>query len=122
MTPAKGASGCPKAGVLSFSPDLSPIIQEIVDRPDWVPDNALSLLIFDGHPDCWGRRRVATWDDQPSNAPLLTVRFCDLISDLDRNRVVDVLDVASVAANWRSMPEPGSPYDPDQDGDVVSSQ
>ena len=33
------------AGVAQRTPDLSPLIQEIVDRPGWAPGNSIALII-----------------------------------------------------------------------------
>ncbi len=52
------------------SPDLAPIIQEIVDRPGWQPGNPLVLLVEGS-----GRRTAKAFDGDPTAAPQLTVEL-----------------------------------------------
>lgn len=57
------------------SPELEPILQEIVDRPNWAENNALVLTL--STPAGNGIRRAQSYDGQPLNAPLLVVTFAD---------------------------------------------
>jgi hypothetical protein len=52
------------------SPDLSPVIQEIVDRSGWSPGNSLALIISGT-----GRRTAFSYDGQPALAPRLHLTF-----------------------------------------------
>jgi hypothetical protein len=52
------------------SPDLSPIIQEIVDRSGWASGNALVLMVSGS-----GRRTAEAYDGEPNLAPKLHVAF-----------------------------------------------
>uniref|UniRef100_A0A7S4SBN9 DUF1501 domain-containing protein n=1 Tax=Ditylum brightwellii TaxID=49249 RepID=A0A7S4SBN9_9STRA len=52
------------------TPDLSPIIQELVDRSGWVLGNSVVLII-----NGTGTRVAEAWDGDPKNAPLLVVTY-----------------------------------------------
>ena len=55
------------------TPDLSPVIQAIVDQPGWAPGNALVLMAISLDWD--GTRPIYTYDDDPAKAPLLVVEY-----------------------------------------------
>jgi hypothetical protein len=66
------------------TPDLSSIIQEIIDQPGWAAGNALSLLIFsEPESDNTGERTAISFEEanDPANAgsgfhaPILTIDF-----------------------------------------------
>ena len=59
-----------EAGPRQRTPDLSSIIQEIVDRPDWSSGNAVAILIEGA-----GRRRAKPFNLEPSAAPRLSIEF-----------------------------------------------
>jgi hypothetical protein len=59
-----------EAGVDQQTPDLSAVIQEIVDRPGWASGNALSIIVTGS-----GRRVAEAFDGDVDGAPLLHVRF-----------------------------------------------
>lgn len=52
------------------SPDLSEVVQDLVDRPGWTPDSAAALLITGR-----GRRVATAFDDDPTAAPRLVVSY-----------------------------------------------
>lgn len=52
------------------TPDLTSIIQEIVNRPNWAKGNAL-MLIISGN----GRRTAVAYDGNPQQVPLLHVEY-----------------------------------------------
>ena len=52
------------------SPDLSALVQEVVDRPGWTRGNAL-VLLFEGS----GVRVAESFDGKPTAAPRLCVEF-----------------------------------------------
>jgi hypothetical protein len=58
------------AGPDQRTPDLSPIIQEIVDRPGWVSGNALALIITGD-----GVRVAESYNGDASSAPLLQIVY-----------------------------------------------
>ncbi len=61
------------AGPEQRSPDLSALVQAVVDRPGWVSGNALVLLV---NGDATNGRRIArSWNTDPSGAPLLHVAY-----------------------------------------------
>ncbi|MCD4843342.1 MAG: hypothetical protein K8R25_02535, partial [Methanosarcinales archaeon] len=52
------------------TPDISPIIQEIVNRNNWASGNALSIIVTGS-----GRRTAESYNGEPDNAPLLVVEY-----------------------------------------------
>lgn len=58
-------------GLLYDSPDLSAIIQEIVDRPQWSSGNPLSIIAFGG----FGERTAFSFDGDSTKAPVLVVEY-----------------------------------------------
>ena len=55
-------------GKLRESPDIAPVIQEVLDRTGWQAGNALALLV-----DGSGRRVAESYEGSASGAPLLRV-------------------------------------------------
>jgi len=54
--------------------DIAPVIEEIVNRPDWQSGNSLSIIVTGtGLP--WGREFVTSFDGSPANAPELVVNY-----------------------------------------------
>jgi hypothetical protein len=94
------------------TPNLAPLIQEVVSRPGWQPGNALAFVISG-----IGRRVGQSFDGNPAGAPLLVLEYDDsvsvdsfkvdramikpgeeimfswLVSDIDRERISCDLDV-----------------------------
>ncbi len=60
-----------ESGPAQRTPDVSAIIQEVVNRPGWRSDNAL-VMIFAGS---GGRREAESFDGAPARAAVLTVQF-----------------------------------------------
>ncbi len=58
------------AGPDQRTPDLSEIIQEIVDRTDWSPGNAMVIVITGS-----GRRTAESYNGSPAGAPLLHFEY-----------------------------------------------
>lgn len=56
------------------SPEISAIIQEIVNRPDWESGNALALLLF-GHNKARTTHEIRSYDANPSQAAILEVTY-----------------------------------------------
>jgi hypothetical protein len=52
------------------TPDISTLIQEIVNRGGWISGNALSIIVTGS-----GKRTAESYDGEPANAPLLTVSY-----------------------------------------------
>jgi len=59
-----------EAGPDQQTPDISSVIQEIVDRPDWLSGNALAV-VFTGT----GERVAESYNGDPDGAPLLHVDY-----------------------------------------------
>ncbi len=59
-----------EAGPDQRTPDLAALIQEIVNRPQWAPGNALSLIITGS-----GQRTAESYDGESDAAPLLHITY-----------------------------------------------
>jgi tartrate-resistant acid phosphatase type 5 len=57
-------------GNIRESPDLSTIVQEIVDRPSWVDGNALTIVVRGT-----GSRSAESFDGQPQAAPNMVIEY-----------------------------------------------
>ncbi len=62
-----------EAGPDQQTPDLASIIQEIVNHPDWVEDNALAIII-----DGAGKRVAESFNGVSSAAPLLQIEYSSI--------------------------------------------
>lgn len=89
-----------ESGPLQLSPDLAPLIREVIARPGWRPGNALAILISGT-----GHRTADAFDKVGGSPPVLTVRYGP---ELPRGTY----------ARWADgQPERESPgADPDGDG------
>ena len=58
------------AGPDQLTPDLAPVLQELVNRPGWTPASAAALIITGT-----GWRVAWSWDRSPTNAPRLIVKY-----------------------------------------------
>jgi hypothetical protein len=67
--------GWDEKGGTHLSPDLSPIVREIVDRAGWTPGNALAIVITGT-----GRRTAVAYNGDPELAPRLHVTYQDCYS------------------------------------------
>lgn len=56
------------------TPDISTIIQEIVDRPGWVPGNAIELGVF-GRTSGTTSFTALTWDNDPTHGAKLNITW-----------------------------------------------
>ncbi|MEJ2559487.1 MAG: Ig-like domain-containing protein, partial [Anaerolineae bacterium] len=63
-----------EAGPGQQTPDIAPIIQEIVNRPGWAIENSLVVIITGS-----GRRVAESYDGRPIAAPLLHLEY--IVSD-----------------------------------------
>lgn len=54
--------------------NISAVIQEIVNRPNWQSGNSLSLILK-GTGSLWGRKFVNSYDGYPARAPRLTIIY-----------------------------------------------
>ena len=69
-SPAAWTAGA--AGAAQQTPDLAPVLQEVVARSGWSSGNALALIITGT-----GRRVALPYDGSPADAPLLHVEYSD---------------------------------------------
>src|SRR5262245_44472243 len=61
------------AGPEQRSPDLSALVQAVVDRPGWSSGNALVIFVIGDSGT--GRRIARSWNSDPADAPLLHVVY-----------------------------------------------
>ena len=59
-----------EAGEDQKSPNIKTIIQEIVDRPGWIPDNSINILISGS-----GKRTAGAYESGADTAPKLVVEY-----------------------------------------------
>ncbi|MGI0064620.1 MAG: fibro-slime domain-containing protein, partial [Nitrosopumilaceae archaeon] len=60
------------AGSAQRTPDISTLVQEVVNRKDWLKGNPLAfMLLINNH----GNRNAFTYDGNPGKAPLLHIEF-----------------------------------------------
>ncbi|MEE9345977.1 MAG: hypothetical protein V3U88_10260, partial [Methylococcales bacterium] len=59
-----------EAGAAQQTPNIAPIIQEIVERPGWSSGNALVVIISGS-----GRRNAESFNGDPAGAPVLHVEY-----------------------------------------------
>lgn len=67
----------PLVGESVSTPDLSHVVQEVVDRGDWCGGNALNLIINGTSTSAASARRVFSRDDGTTRAPQLIVKYDD---------------------------------------------
>jgi hypothetical protein len=58
------------AGDGQRTPDLAPVVQEIVSRPGWASGHALAIIVTGT-----GKRTAVAWNSVPGSAPLLHVEY-----------------------------------------------
>ncbi len=96
-------------GQIRTSPDLTSIVQEIVNRPDWVAGNALAIVVKNAGPASgqWRHRRVIgyerpVWYPGPENAARLIIRLRKTVS-------VEILDAQGNPVTAQSLNGDGWP-------------
>ena len=57
-------------GELQYTPDLSPIVQEIIGHKDWRAGNPITFIVTGS-----GQRLAEAYDEHPDRAPLLLVQY-----------------------------------------------
>jgi hypothetical protein len=67
--------GLNEAGANQRTPDLSSIVQEIVNRSGWSPNNGLAFILENNQSTNNSTRSGYSFDLNPNNAPLLTVTY-----------------------------------------------
>lgn len=64
------------AGPDQLTPDVSSIVQELVDQPGWASGNAMAIVIEPLNADFINANRTAiAFDGDPGAAPLLRIDF-----------------------------------------------
>lgn len=63
------------------SPDISTIIQEIIDRAGWSANNDLSILVTDDSGGSWESKEYYTFDNAAGDAPKLDITYTAGSSD-----------------------------------------
>ena len=58
------------AGAAQRSPDLEELIEAVVNRPGWVPGQALAIIVHGT-----GRRTAWAWEGRPDSAALLHIEY-----------------------------------------------
>ncbi|MEN0047155.1 MAG: LamG-like jellyroll fold domain-containing protein [Bacteroidota bacterium] len=116
--PAWSTAG--EAGTSQRTPDLSTIVQEVVDIADWNSGNAMTFIITGT-----GSRTAVSFDDNPNAAPKLYVEYetnCDC-TDTDGDGICDEDDNCPTSANTDQANFDGDSLgdicDPDDDNDGV---
>jgi hypothetical protein len=57
------------------SPDITSVVQEIVDRAGWASGNAIAIILVPNEPSADRRRRVWAYNGEPAKAARLVVDF-----------------------------------------------
>ncbi|HAU93194.1 MAG TPA: pilus assembly protein PilY, partial [Alteromonas sp.] len=65
----------PSGGDDVSSPDIAPVIQEIIDQSSWCGNNALTVLINGEGTSTSSNRRVMAYDDGTGTAPQLVISY-----------------------------------------------
>jgi hypothetical protein len=61
--------------------DITPVIQEIINRPGWRVGNTLSLILH-GTGRAWGRKYVSSFDGDPTHAPRLVIVYRGTVASI----------------------------------------
>ena len=88
-----------EAGIAQRSPNLAPIIQEIVDGPGWIEGNAMALII--NYEEGW--REAVAYDRNPGAAPLLHVEYLEATTALAGHEQIHIRQNASISGNAVSL-------------------
>jgi hypothetical protein len=77
------------------SPDISAVIQEIVDRSDWSSGN--NLVVLCNNPNT-GQRSAETYDGDPSTSPLLYIEYTPFVRPVAPNLLLVLTSATSPTA------------------------
>lgn len=110
------------SGPNTTTPDLSGIVQEVVDQGDWVSGGSITF-VFQNDPLDTSERIAVSFDGDPNNSPQLTVDFtapASIPGDFDNDGDVDCDDVDSYVGNLGSAATGTlAPFDLDGDSMVT---
>jgi len=87
-------------GEIIVSPDISSLIQSVVNRSDWVADNAITLIM--SYSSGAGHKEITTYNADPINAPRLIVKTKWEGADsgpliTNRSKMIQVIDDLSAS-------------------------
>ncbi|HXV59211.1 MAG TPA: Ig-like domain-containing protein [Vicinamibacteria bacterium] len=103
-----------ESGSEQRTPDLSPVIQEIVSRPGWSSGNALSIVLIGV-----GRRTAEAYDGVQNAAPLLHIEYRDAINNAPPTVTIAAPENGTTFENGLNVVFLGTATDA-EDGDVSS--
>jgi len=107
-------------------PDVTELVQEVVDRPGWQAGNALAILVQSDTSNT-GYLAVVARDESPPTGEQYAARLsiayraCAGATDLNCDGQVDINDIAMIAAAWSTV-NPELSQDGDDDVDIVDVQ
>lgn len=81
------------------SPDISKVIQEVVNKDDWKANNSLALIVEGS-----GQRTAESFDGSPNNSPTLVIEYMvneEIYTDNKNNMIEEIGNVqpSSLSAN-----------------------
>jgi len=85
-------------GALKQTPDISNVIQEVINLPNWLSGNGLAVIITGS-----GVRTAESFNGDSAGAPLLHVEFTTqaaLVGDLNNDGTVNSLDWSIMKSVW----------------------
>ncbi len=71
-----------ESDIAQRTPDLSPVIQEIIDRPDWIKNNSINILI-----EGMGERTAHSYEGEPALAPKLIIEISQTFTKGDLSHI-----------------------------------
>lgn len=89
------------AGTPVQSPDISTVIQEVVDRPGFVSGNAIQIFLDDNGSSSAASRRFTTYNGNPGRAAILRVSYtvkASVTLDLDASNSYAVAQGATISS------------------------
>jgi len=106
--PAWAAQG--DSGPAQRTPDISVLVQEVVNRPGWQAGNALSIIVTGS-----GHREADSYDGNPATAPLLHIAY--EIGDTNANLSLTAASPADgqTVPDTRAADDPFAPHAADED-------
>ncbi len=104
-----------EAGVNQRTPDLTAIVQEIVNQNNWVSNNSLAIIVTGS-----GKREADAFEANPSTAPVLHVVFGDATGNQAPTALISAPADGSSFTVGNNITFTGTGTDP-EDGDVTGS-
>jgi len=86
-----------QAGPGQRTSDISAIVQEIIDHPDWVSGNSIALIVSG---TAGSRRCAESFDGSSNSAPQLVIYFSDVpwsLGDVNHDDKINIIDALSIA-------------------------